>query len=387
MRLTRPHGGTLISRYVTGVERDRLVESSATMPRLLLSPRETADLELIANGAYSPLEGFLGAADYDSVLTNMRLANGIAWPLPVTLSVTDEEARSFKESEDVALHENGRLLGVLHLSEKYHYDKQIEAKVVYRTTEDAHPGVSVLYQQGQWLLGGRISVLNRPHDAAFPQYRLDPLETRALFQERGWSRVVAFQTRNPVHRAHEYIQKCALEITDGLLLHPLVGETKSDDIQAAVRIRSYETLLKHYYPSTRAILAVLPAAMRYAGPREAVFHALIRKNFGCSHFIVGRDHAGVGNYYGSYDAQHIFDEFEVEELGLTPLFFDHAFYCHKCGAMASNKICPHDEGGRVTLSGTRLRELLKAGQLPPVEFSRPEVAQVLIDAQRALVGS
>ncbi|MCM3906063.1 MAG: sulfate adenylyltransferase [Pyrinomonadaceae bacterium] len=381
MKLSRPHGGVLINRQIVGIERERLIESCRTMPQLHLSARESSDLELIANGAYSPLEGFLDAADYRSVLTDMRLANGVAWPLPITLSVTDEEAGAFKEGENVALHHKGRLIGVLHLSEKYGYDKQREAELVYRTTDHAHPGVHALYQQGKLLLGGRISVLDRPHEFTFPEYRLDPLETRALFKERGWRRVVAFQTRNPVHRAHEYIQKCALEIADGLLLHPLVGETKSDDIPAEVRIRSYETILKHYYPASRTILAVLPAAMRYAGPREAVFHALIRKNYGCSHFIVGRDHAGVGNYYGSYDAHHIFDEFDVEELGLTPLFFDHTFYCRSCGAMASNKTCPHDTTAHVTLSGTRVRELLEAGQLPPIEFSRPEVAQVLIDAQ------
>jgi sulfate adenylyltransferase len=387
MKLIRPHGGKLINRQVAGIERERLIESSSAMPQLHLGPREISDLELIANGAYSPLEGFLGAADYRSVIANMRLANGVAWPLPVTLSVTDEEAVALNEGEDVALHDRGRLIGVLHLSEKYGYDKQREAELVYRTKDDAHPGVHALFQQGQSLLGGRVSMLNRPHDVAFPQYRRDPSETRALFLERGWRRVVAFQTRNPVHRAHEYIQKCALEISDGLLLHPLVGETNPDDIPAAVRIQSYETILKNYYPPTRAILAVLPAAMRYAGPREAVFHALIRKNYGCSHFIVGRDHAGFGSYYGSYDAHHIFDEFDVEELGLTPFFFDHTFYCGSCGAMASNKTCPHETTAHVTLSGTRVRELVKAGQLPPVEFSRPEVAQVLIDAQRALVGS
>jgi sulfate adenylyltransferase len=385
MKLIRPHGGTLINRRLTGVERERLIEASAALPRLNLTAREASDAELIGNGAYSPLEGFLNADDYRSVLAGMRLANGIPWSMPITLSVTDEEARSFKEGGDVALYENGRLIAVLHLSEKYRYDKQREAELVYRTIDEHHPGVNALYQQGEWLLGGRISVLNPRLDAAFPHYRLDPSETRALFQVRGWRRIVAFQTRNPVHRAHEYIQKCALEIADGLLLHPLVGETKSDDIPASVRIESYETILRHYYPPSRTILAVLPAAMRYAGPREAVFHALIRKNYGCSHFIVGRDHAGVGNYYGSYDAHHIFDEFEVEELGLTPLFFDHTFYCRSCGAMASNKTCPHDTTAHVTLSGTRVRELLSAGELPPIEFSRPEVARVLIDAQQSLL--
>ena len=381
MRLIRPHGDTLINRELTGLERETLIQASIDLPKLYLNNREISDLELIATGAFSPLEGFLCEADYRSVRANMRLANGVAWPIPVTLSVTDEEAAGLREGDDVALyHGRDHLLGILHLAEKYQYDKQREAELVYRTTEEAHPGVRALYSQGEWLLGGRVSLINRQLDVNFPAYRRDPAETRSLFRQRGWRRVVAFQTRNPVHRAHEYIQKCALEIADGLLLHPLVGETKSDDIPAEVRIKSYETVLANYYPPTRTILSVLPAAMRYAGPREAVFHALIRKNYGCSHFIVGRDHAGVGNYYGTYDAHYIFDEFEPEELGLTPLFFDHTFFCKSCGAMASTKTCPHLSSEHVTLSGTRVRELLRAGMLPPVEFSRPEVAKVLIDA-------
>ena len=384
MKLISPHGGRLINRVVSGTERERLINASTEMPALQLNAREISDLEMIATGAYSPLEGFLNPSDYSSVCTNMRLANGIAWPIPITLSASDEQVSSFRQFEDLALYQGDHLLAILHLAEKYRYDKVREAELVYRTTDVAHPGVSALHNQGEWLLGGKISVVNRPGSVPFARYRKDPAETRALFQQRGWRRVVAFQTRNPVHRAHEYIQKCALEIADGLLLHPLVGETKADDVPAEVRIRSYEAILEHYYPAARTILSVLPAAMRYAGPREAVFHALIRKNYGCSHFIVGRDHAGVGNYYGTYDAHHIFDEFEPEELGVMPLLFDHTFYCHSCGAMASSKTCPHDTSAHVTLSGTKVRELLSTGQLPPVEFSRPEVAQVLIDAQRAL---
>jgi len=382
MKLIRPHGGKLINREVTGPERERFINAAAEMPALQLNAREVSDLEMIATGAYSPIEGFLNPSDYSSVCANMRLANGIAWPIPITLSVTDEQASSFRQFEDLALYQGDYLLGILHLAEKYRYDKKREAELIYLTTDAAHPGVSALYDQGDWLVGGKISLVNRVRDLPFPKYRRDPAETRELFRERGWRRIVAFQTRNPVHRAHEYIQKCALEIADGLLLHPLVGETKSDDVPADVRMQSYETILEHYYPANRTVLSVLPAAMRYAGPREAVFHALIRKNYGCSHFIVGRDHAGVGNYYGTYDAHHIFDQFEPEELGLTPLFFDHTFYCRSCGGMASTKTCPHETSAHVTLSGTRVRELLNAGELPPVEFSRPEVAQVLIEAQR-----
>ena len=350
------------------------------MPRLKLNAREISDLELIATGAYSPLEGFLDYSNYDSVLHGMRLVNGTAWTIPITLSVSKRQAGELSERSDVALYQDDYLLAVLHLAEKFPYDKQTEAKLVYGTIEDAHPGVHALYNQGDWLLGGRISLLNRPRNSSFAQYRSDPAQTRQVFQQRGWRRIVAFQTRNPVHRAHEYIQKCALEIADGLLLHPIVGETKSDDVPAEVRLRSYEVILSHYYPSTRTMLSVLQAAMRYAGPREAIFHALIRKNYGCSHFIVGRDHAGVGNYYGTYDAHHIFDEFEPGELDITPLFFDHTFYCRLCGGMASTKTCPHATDHHVTLSGTRVREILTSGQLPPLEFSRPEVAKVLIEA-------
>jgi sulfate adenylyltransferase len=381
MKLITPHGGSLINREVNDEERAKWLAAAPGLAQLEIDARVFSDLEMIAIGGYSPLEGFMGESDYLSVVERMRLADGLPWSIPVTLPVKSDQANKLKLGEDVALNHEHRPIAILHLSEKFTYDKEREAEQVYRTNDRAHPGVQVLFEQGDVLLAGGITLLSYPFNVSFTRYRLTPTQTRALFQERGWRRVVAFQTRNPVHRAHEYIQKCALEIADGLLLHPLVGETKSDDVPADVRIRSYEAILDHYYPSSRTVLSVLPAAMRYAGPREAIFHAIIRKNYGCSHFIVGRDHAGVGNYYGTYDAHHIFDEFEPQELGITPLFFDHTFFCRVCGGMASTKTCPHDRDQHVTLSGSRVRELLRAGELPPVEFTRPEVAQVLIDAQ------
>ncbi len=377
----RPHGGALIDRVLRGAAREEAIVRVQTMPRLSLSPTAISDLEMIAVGAFSPLTGFLCQADYESVVEEMRLQNGLVWSLPITLAVTAEAARDLREGQEVALVEpNGHLMGILELAERYRYDKEREAERVFRTTEMAHPGVARLYAQGEVLLGGEIWLINRPSVIEFPEFRHDPIETRRMFDQRGWKRIVGFQTRNPIHRAHEYIQKTALEIVDGLFLHPLVGETKQDDIPADVRIRSYQSLLRDYYPPDRVILGVFPAAMRYAGPREAIFHAICRKNYGCTHFIVGRDHAGVGKYYGTYDAQLIFDEFDLEELGVVPLFFEHAFYCKKCGGMATVKTCPHPTEEHVFLSGTQMRKLLREGKAPPPEMTRPEVAWVLMEA-------
>ncbi|HEY3365873.1 MAG TPA: sulfate adenylyltransferase [Symbiobacteriaceae bacterium] len=375
-----PHGGELVQRLVPAAELPEAIKRAESLPAVTLSPWSVSDLDLIAIGGFSPLTGFLGAADYRSVVREMRLQNGLVWPIPVTLPVTAAVAASLTPGQTVALRdEDGRLLGTLALTEAYTYDKDEEARQVYKTTDPAHPGVAKLLAQGEVLLAGDVQVFGRPANA-FPELPDEPAKARALFAERGWKRVVAFQTRNPVHRAHEYIQKAALEIVDGLFLQPLVGQTKGDDIPADVRVVSYQVLLERYYPANRVILGAYPAAMRYAGPREAILHALVRKNYGCTHFIVGRDHAGVGNYYGTYDAQRIFDEFAPTDLGITPLFFEHTFYCNECGGMASAKTCPHPPSSHLTLSGTKVRDLLRSGQVPPPEFTRPEVARVLADA-------
>jgi len=381
-QLIAPHGGELVLNMAGENERAELQERARSLPQILVGSRQLADLEMLAIGAYSPLGGFMKRADYLGVVNDMHLANGLPWTVPITLSTTSEQAATLKEGSQVALlNEHGTLQAVMTIEEKYGYDKQHEASKVYRTTEEAHPGVNAMYQQGDILLAGPVRVVALQNQT-FAQYRYTPGQSRQLFVERGWKRVVGFQTRNPVHRAHEYIQKCALETVDGLYLHPLVGDTKGDDIPAHVRMRCYEVLLENYYPTERVILGVLPAAMRYAGPREAIFHALMRKNYGCSHFIVGRDHAGVGNYYGTYDAHHIFAEFDPARLGITPMFFDHTFFCRACDSMASSKTCPHGDDHHVTLSGTKVRQMLQAGEIPPREFSRPEVAKVLIEAMR-----
>ncbi len=381
--ITAHGGGELIDLKAPASECAALREHAAKLTAITLNARDLADLEMLTTGAFSPLTGFMGEADYTRVRDEMRLASGVPWSIPITLGVDESIARSLKPGGEVALAaEHGQRLAILKLSEVYKVDRVKEASAVFGVSEDQHPGAKNVTSMPPWCLAGRVITIEDIPGRTFLEYPREPRQTRAAFRELGWKKIVAFQTRNPTHRAHEYIQKAALEVCDGLLLHPLVGETKGDDVPAAIRMETYKVLLEHYYPKNRAMLAIMPAHMRYGGPREAILHALVRRNYGCTHFIVGRDHAGVGSYYGTYDAQKIFERFAPGEMGITPLTFENTFWCRKCMSMASYKTCPHSDDDRLLLSGTKVREMLRAGQAPPPEFTRPELAAILVRAMK-----
>jgi len=379
----KPHGGRLINRFIPEEEKEKYLVQAENLKTKVLDSRMLSDFEMISTGALSPLEGFVTEKEYHSILNNRTLTNGILWSIPITLPIDEKEREEFSKEEKIALSdENGKVLGILNIEDVFKMDKEKEVKNVYRTDDIKHPGVKVLYNYGDYSIGGKLDAIQRKTDYEFMEYRLEPAQTRKLFEDKGWKTIVAFQTRNPIHRAHEYIQKCALEIVDGLLIHPLMGETKKDDIPAEVRWECYLKLIKGYYPEERVALSIFPSAMRYAGPMEAIYHAIVRKNYGCTHIIIGRDHAGVGKYYGTYEAQEVLKEYNKEDLDITPLFFEHAFYCKKCDGMASFKICPHSAEQRIILSGTKVREMLRRGEMPPKEFTRPEIAQILLNSMK-----
>jgi sulfate adenylyltransferase/3'-phosphoadenosine 5'-phosphosulfate synthase len=367
-------------RLLSGEELEAGLAEAGGLPRLDVGKREAADIYMLSAGALSPLHGFVGEQDYATVLEQGRLRSGQPFPIPVTLRIDDDQARRLGGADRVALWAAGVPVGLLDVEGGvFRAPHRPEALAVYGTEDLAHPGVRALYDSGELAMAGPVTGLGRPA-ASFPAYDLTPREVRARKAELGWRTMVGFQTRNPVHRAHEYLQKVALEIVDGLLLHPLVGETKADDIPAEVRIRCYEALLEEYFPADRVLLATNPAWMRYAGPREAVFHAIVRRNYGCTHFIVGRDHAGVGSYYDTYAAHRIFDQYRPAELGIEILRFEHTFYCTVCGGMASTRTCPHPSSAHLALSGSRVRELLKRGEPLPAEFTRPEISEILVES-------
>jgi len=372
--LILPHGGVLKNRFC---EREKIAEflGKPDVPEIHLEDWTVCDAEMIGCGGFSPLEGFMDEKNYLSVINSMRLTDGTVWSMPVVLPVEDPSI--FKNKEKAILVYKKRPLGIIEISDIFKRRKEEECMKVFKTTGPSHPAVRYIKECPDYLVGGNIYFL-KPERRNFRKYYLYPDETREEFKKRKWKTVVGFQTRNPIHRAHEYIQKCALEICDGLFIHPIIGRTKSDDIPAEVRMKCYEVLIKNYFPHDRVMLCVNPSAMRYGGPREAILHAIVRKNYGCTHFIVGRDHAGVGNFYGPYDAQRIFEEFKESEIGIKPLFFENSFYCKKCASMATEKTCPHGEKFRISISGTKTRELLSKGKLPPPEFTRKEIAEVLI---------
>lgn len=378
--MTKPHGNELVHRFAKESELEKLNEKVKTLRKITINERFITDCEMIANGGFSPLKGFMNSEELNSVLKNMRLLNGLLWSIPVILPIDEKEFETVEILDEIVLQdENEKPIAIITVDEKFQFNIKEFCKNVFGTYDENHPGVNFTQKFGNYCISGEITVLNTPNRENIDEsYYLSPKETREMFEKNNWNTIVAFQTRNPIHRAHEYLIKCALESMDGVLIHPLVGTTKADDIPADVRMKCYEVLIENYFDSNSTALSVLPAAMRYAGPKEAIHHMIIRKNYGCSHMIVGRDHAGVGDYYGTYEAQELVDKYR-DELGIQAVKFEHSFYCKKCENLASSKTCPCTKEHHVHLSGTKVREMLKQGMSPPREFSRKEVADILIN--------
>jgi sulfate adenylyltransferase len=380
-QLVPPHASkTVKPLLLPETERAEELKRASMLKQVPLDSRTVSDIFMLAMGAYTPLDGFMGHDDWRGSCLDMKLANGVFWPIPITLPVNKALADSLRAEEEVALTDasSGEILAVMEVREKYAIDKAIEAEHVYRTTDPKHPGVAKLLAQGDVNLAGRVMVLSEgEYPSKYPDLYIRPAESRAMFLERGWSRVAAFQTRNPMHRSHEHLVKIAVEVTDGVFIHQVLGKLKEGDIPAEVRTRAIQAMIDNYFRAGTVIQAGYPIEMRYAGPREALLHALIRQNFGCSHLIVGRDHAGVGDYYGPFDAHHIFDELWDGALHTEALKIDITFYCRKCFGMATAKTCPHGPEDHISISGTEQREMLINNADIPPEFSRPEVVAIL----------
>ena len=372
--MPKPHGGKLVNRVLKDSEHKGTFEKAKRIERIEVTAAVASDVENICKGVFSPLEGFMNREELESVLHLMRLPNDLAWTIPVLLDISKSKAEKFDENDELALYFNGKPLALMHLEEKYSLAKNELANHTFGTLDSAHPGVAAVKKMGEVFLGGKLDLINEPK-GSYDKYKLEPLETRVLFEEKGWKTVVGFQTRNPPHLGHEYVQKTALAFVDGVFINPVIGKKKRGDFKDDVILEAYNALMENYYLRESVVMSILPFEMRYAGPREAIFHAIVRKNFGCTHFIVGRDHAGVGNFYGPFDAQKIFEDFP--DLGISPLFFKSFFYCKRCNTVTNEKACPHSEKEHINFSGTKIREMLSKGQIPLKELMRPEVAEVI----------
>jgi len=379
--MSTPHGGRLVNRVLPKKNSEKIQQQINELPEISVSSELAYDIENIAKGVFSPLEGFIGEQDYINILSDKRLSNDLPWTIPMLLDISNEEAEKLKENDDILLTSNSRPIAIIHLEEKYRYSRNQLCTQVYGTKDPKHPGVAKVLGMKELLISGKINLIEEP-PSKFSRYKLTPMETRILFKEKGWKTVVGFQTRNAPHLGHEYVQKTALTFVDGIFINPIIGKKKQGDFKDELTLETYKTLIENYYLKEVAVLAILQTEMRYAGPREAIFHAIVRKNFGCTHFIVGRDHAGVGNYYPSYAAQEIFNEFP--DLGVIPLFFKSFFYCRKCGGVANEKTCPHGKQFHVEFKGTMIREMLERGSAQP-EVMRPEVADIILKWKKPFV--